>query len=57
MVRLSYGVLPNTFERPHLIFDPKSGLPPHLVNGVQPYWAGPRGACDGCAAPLEVPKG
>lgn len=25
----------STWERPHLVFDPHSGLPTHLVNGVQ----------------------
>lgn len=40
----------STYERPHLVFDPKTGLPTHLVNGVSPYYNGPRGACDGCAA-------
>jgi len=40
----------STFERPHLVFDEKSGLPTHLVNGVQAYYMGPRGACDGCEA-------
>jgi len=39
----------STWERPHLLFD-KSGVPTHLVNGVQPYWMGPRGPCDGCDA-------
>ena len=38
----------STYERPHLVFDPESGLPTHLVNGVQPYWMGPDGPCDGC---------
>lgn len=40
----------STYERPHLVFDPNSGLPTHLVNGVQAYYMGPRGYCDGCDA-------
>lgn len=40
----------STWERPHLLFDQKSGAPTHLINGVQPYWMGPSGACDGCDA-------
>ena len=40
----------STWERPHLLFDPKTRAPTHLINGVQPYYNGPRGACDGCQA-------
>ena len=38
----------STWERPHLLFDAKTRTPTHLINGVQSYYNGPRGACDGC---------
>jgi hypothetical protein len=39
----------STWERPHLLIDPKTRTPTHLVNGVQSYWMGANGACDGCS--------
>ena len=38
----------STWERPHLVLDPETRAPTHLVTGVQSYYDGPRGACDGC---------
>lgn len=39
----------STFERPHLIFDPQSGEPTHLLNGISTVWLGPDGhPCSQC---------
>ena len=52
MIRFRNGTQQHlsTVERPHLVFDPDTKVPTHLVTAVQPYYMGPRGACDGCSA-------